>query len=145
MACQFSLSATATQSGVRDLLTGCRRALVSAKVPAAWRGTVELVWAEALNNIAEHAYADDVPGPVKIMATVKDERIAADIRDRGRPLPGLSPPPRHLPDSDGPTEALPEGGFGWFLIKGLCETVEYQRKAGENHLHLVVHIPRYTA
>ncbi len=145
MACQFHLSATATETGVRDLLSRCRRALVAAEVPEAWLGTIELVWAEALNNIAEHAYAGTAPGPVEIKATITDGRISADIRDHGHPLPGLSLPPGRLPDSDGPIDTLPEGGFGWFLIKDLCETVDYRRVAGENHLHLLVHMSQHTA
>ena len=31
---------------------------------------------------------------------------------------------------------MPEGGFGWFLIKDLAKDVNYHREGVQNHLHL---------
>lgn len=145
MAHRFSLSETATESGVRRLLSQGRARLVAAQVPDAWLGTIELVWAEALNNIAEHAYAGLEPGTVHIDAVIEGTGVSAIIRDRGKPLPGLTVPEAQLPDSNGPSESLPEGGFGWFLINDLCESVTYRRKNGENQLSLMIHPKKHTA
>lgn len=135
----FSLTAHATERSVRNLLFDCRLRLEAGGVPREWLGTVELVWAEALNNVAEHAYAGLYPGPVNIEVAVGDGRISAHIRDNGLPLPGSAVPPGHLPACDGPNDSLPEGGFGWFLIRELCDSVTYWREDGENHLLLVLY------
>ncbi|WP_294622648.1 ATP-binding protein [uncultured Roseovarius sp.] len=145
MAHRFSLSETATESGVRRLLSKGRARLVAAHVPASWLGTIELVWAEALNNIAEHAYAGLEPGKVHIDVAIEEFGVSARIRDRGRPLPGLEVPVAQLPESACPVESLPEGGFGWFLINDLCESVIYQRQNGENQLSLIIHPKEHTA
>jgi len=145
MAHRFSLSETATESGVRSLLSQGRARLVAARVPDAWLGTIELVWAEALNNIAEHAYAGLEPGTVHIDAVIEGTGVSAIIRDRGKPLPGLTVPVAQLPVSNGPSESLPEGGFGWFLINDLCESVTYRRQNDENQLSLIIHPKEHTA
>ena len=142
---RFSLSETATESGVRRLLAQGRARLLAAHVPEARLGTVELVWAEALNNIAEHAYAGIEPGIVHIDAAIEGRSVSALIRDRGKPLPGLTVPLAQLPESVGPLDSLPEGGFGWFLINDLCESVAYRRQNGENELSLVIHTKEHTA
>ena len=136
--CRFSLSGPATQSGVRDLLYQGRERLSAAGVPEAWLGTVELVWAEALNNIAEHAYAGTEAGQMHMEVKLDGVCVSAILRDDGTPLPGFALPPGRLPDSSGDVETLPEGGFGWFLIRDLCDRVAYWRKNGENHLLLIL-------
>jgi serine/threonine-protein kinase RsbW len=142
---QFSLSGPATQNGVRDLLSRGRARLAEAGVPEACLGTVELVWAEALNNIAEHAYAGTVAGQVHMEVKVEGPLVSATIRDCGNPLPDFALPPGRLPDSSGPVESLPEGGFGWFLIRDLCDSVAYWHENGENHLSLVLKSEEHTA
>ena len=37
---------------------------------------------------------------------------------------------------DVPMQDMPEGGFGWFLIKDLAKDVTYHRVKAENHLSL---------
>jgi serine/threonine-protein kinase RsbW len=138
MSSGFSLSATATEAGVRDLLSQARYRLCTYGLPEDCLGMIELVWAEALNNIAEHAYAGGMPGPVEMTVTIKGQQILAELRDQGRPLPGLSLPSGRLPESGGPVETLPEGRFGWFLIRDLCDTVCYRREAGKNYLTLTI-------
>ena len=50
------------------------------------RGTAEIVLAEALNNIVEHAYAE-CSGDVCVAVTRCDGDILCEIRDHGRPMP----------------------------------------------------------
>ena len=140
----FSLTARATEAGVRDLLSECRARLEAGGVPRQYLGMVELVWAEALNNVVEHAYAEMAAGQVSIEATVAHGQVLAHIRDNGLPFPGAEPPPGHLPSSDGEVESLPEGGFGWFLIRDLCERVEYRREDGGNRLTLDIRLGTQT-
>ncbi|MRU14784.1 ATP-binding protein [Roseovarius sp. A21] len=143
MSFRFSLTARATECGVRTLLSDCRARLEAGGIPRRCLGMVELVLAEALNNVVEHAYAEIATGPVSIEATVAHGQVLAHIRDNGAPFPGLEPPPGRLPTSDGEIDNLPEGGFGWFLIRDLCETVEYRREGGGNRLTLGMRLEKH--
>ena len=96
------------------------------------RGSAEIVLAEALNNIVEHAYAGQ-PGEIRVEVTRRAADLCCQIRDHGRPMPGGSLPPGHLkPLSEGGD--LPEGGFGWFLIRKLARDLSYARDGEENVL-----------
>lgn len=116
---------------------GLARALGAAPVRAlsvAGRGTVELVLAEAMNNIAEHAYADD-SGPVRLMLwSAGDGSLCCRVEDDGTPMPGGSPPPGNPP----PPADLPEGGFGWYLIRHFARDLRYERVDGTNRLSFVL-------
>jgi len=99
--------------------------------------TVELVLAEALNNIVEHAYPPaDASGPVHINIRHCKDGLHVQLRDRGRAMPDHKLPKGQLHSCDVDFSDLPEGGFGWFLIKDLSRDVEYTRLDGENRLKL---------
>ncbi|MBY5972406.1 ATP-binding protein [Ferrimonas balearica] len=98
------------------------------------RGTVELVLAEALNNVAEHAYGAEDRGWISLDCTKERDGLHFRIRDEGRPMPdGVAPmgDPAPLPEA---LEAMPEGGFGWFLIRDLSRDVCYSRQGDVNEL-----------
>lgn len=98
------------------------------------RGTAELVLGEALNNIVEHAYTSN-PGPIEVCVTRTAGALACSIIDRGAAMPGGSVPAGLLPIGlDGPIDDLPEGGFGWFLIRTLTSDLTYHRQNGSNRL-----------
>jgi serine/threonine-protein kinase RsbW len=103
------------------------------------RGTVELVLAEVLNNVAEHAYAGG-SGPVEVGLCATPLGIACRIVDRGLAMPGGK-----LPKGDLPTVAppdFPEGGFGWHLIRSLTADLTYARSAGQNRLSFLIPLTR---
>jgi len=129
---------TAAPGAVRRTLKGVRDGLAGAGVTARDRANVEIVLAEALNNIAEHAYAGAAAGRVRLCLKVYGDRIVARISDAGRPLGGDGAPAGLAPGLDGPRMALPEGGFGWFLIRALASDVAYARRGGRNHLRLTI-------
>jgi serine/threonine-protein kinase RsbW len=96
------------------------------------RGTLEIVLAEALNNVVEHAYRDG-PGPIHISIDHLGSRLKVSIRDEGLAMPDLQVPKGKLkPLIDG--EEQPEGGFGWALIRMLTQDLEYCRHGQTNHL-----------
>lgn len=106
--------------------------LAGAADPAA----AELVLAEVLNNIAEHAYAAG-PGPVLLRVRPLPGTaggLAVTTLDRGAPMPGLALPAGAAPALDAAPGDLPEGGFGWFLIRRLARGLDYRRRAGCNRL-----------
>lgn len=111
-------------------LRGLMRAPELAALNADGRGTAELVLAEVLNNVVEHAYAR-YPGEIELRLTVTPACLHCQIIDSGLPMPEGRLPPGDPPDLG---EDLPEGGFGWNLIRTLTTGLEYRRLAGRNHL-----------
>jgi serine/threonine-protein kinase RsbW len=95
------------------------------------RGTAELVIAEALNNIVEHAYGED-GGEIEIVLRRAPGALFCQIADRGRPMPGGTAPAGRLPAAD--TANPPEGGFGWYLIRSLSQDLRYRREDDWNRL-----------
>ena len=96
------------------------------------RATAEIVLAEVLNNIAEHAYAG-AAGDIAISLCATPAGLDCQLSDHGREMPGGSPPMGTLPK-----EECPEGGFGWYLIRLLTQDLGYQRRHGQNLLHFVI-------
>lgn len=92
----------------------------------------EIVLAEALNNIVEHAYAQ-IRGEITLSIEPVAQGLRCEITDRGAPMPGLRLPDGLFQSLDQIAD-LPEGGFGWFLIRSLTEGLEYRRINGVNRL-----------
>ncbi len=95
---------------------------------------LEIALAEIINNIAEHAYAQATDGPIELSVTHSDDRLCFLLVDQGVAMPGLNIPTAQHHDLNVPVLDLPEGGFGWFLIRTLVEDLKYQRTNGQNHL-----------
>ena len=132
----FTLRFTGTISDVSPALHHAMSKLDTLGLATDWRATVELVLAEALNNIAEHAYGGHTPGPVTLTARMTSQRLTVILRDQGRALPGHTLPMGEPPKTDVPCAHLPEGGFGWFLIRDLTTALHYRRTGQENRLKL---------
>lgn len=130
----------ASEPGIRASLADMRGFIAASGLGADACGTAEIVLAEALNNIAEHAYAASGTGAIHVALTVLEGHLLMEIVDEGAALPGLTPPPCKQPCLD--ASDLPEGGFGWFLIRSLTESLRYERKGGTNHLQLRIACPR---
>ncbi len=98
------------------------------------RGNIELVLAEAMNNIVEHAYIDTPDGTVELQITPTYNGLVCHLRDEGVPMPEGKAPNGSPAALDCETEELPEGGFGWFLIRDLAHELNYTRISGKNLL-----------
>jgi serine/threonine-protein kinase RsbW len=91
--------------------------------PALDQGSLQIVLSEALNNIIEHGYCGDPLGAVALRVGVCDGAVIIETWDWG-----LSYPEGDIPQGISPDPAaLPEGGFGWFLIKSLTREIRYRR------------------
>ncbi len=89
---------------------------------------------EAATNSVLHAY-DGRPGqPLCLELAGNERRVVAALADRGHP------PPRHLIDARPPAmpapDGLPEGGWGWPLIRMISDRVTLCRRDGWNVLLL---------
>ena len=122
---------------VRAALAQVLRCSPVSALTADHRATVELVLAEVLNNVAEHAYGGG-GGPVSLRLRLSPRGIACRVADRGTGLPKgrLPDPAAQFPDPAN----LPQGGFGWPLIRLLTRGLRYRRLAGCNVL--VFTVPR---
>lgn len=96
----------------------------------------ELVLAEVLNNIVEHAYAKG-GGVVELRAEPRADGVACLVRDLGRAMPEDRPPRPDLPAVALP-DGLPEGGFGWHIIRCLTRDLHYRRVGACNELSFLV-------
>lgn len=116
---------------VRTALVRMCDALILRSLSEEQRGTVEIVLAEVLNNIVEHAYATE-EGQIEITLRRAPESLFCQIVDQGRRMPGNQLPEGTLPpvSPDNP----PEGGFGWHLIRSLSQELAYSHSGGRNRL-----------
>lgn len=99
---------------------------------------VELVLAEVLNNVVEHAYGPDQAGDIEIAVVLHPVSLECRIADWGRPFPDHTMRYRHLPDLEVALDRLPEGGWGWTLIQRCARDLVYRRLGDRNELSLVV-------
>ena len=134
--CRLHLSPTFEQ--VRQTLARLTLALDRAGVQAGDLGIVELVMAEVLNNLTEHAFLGRANGAIRLRAEHDGARLRILLRDNGSPLPGARLPAGVCPSADGLVEDLPEGGFGWHLIRSLTSDLAYRSGAGWNELRVVI-------
>ncbi|MFN4157649.1 MAG: ATP-binding protein [Gemmobacter sp.] len=116
---------------VRAALRALFETLPLKALPEATRGTAQVVLAEALNNVVEHAYAEK-HGDIEITLEAAPGGLACLIVDHGCPMPAGSLPGASPPAAD-PMDP-PEGGFGWYLIRSLSEDLRYSRDGNCNHL-----------
>lgn len=135
-ACSFTATNLDARSGVSDVVAKLR----ALGVPGSRVDEVQIALTEAVNNVVEHAYAGSAPGEVLIRGELYSERLWISIRDAGAPFPSGELPAGQPADIDVATEDLPEGGFGWFLIRELASQVQYERADGNNNLSLCFEI-----
>ncbi|MDE4132354.1 ATP-binding protein [Phaeobacter sp. QD34_3] len=140
MAETFACSFTATELDARSGITEVVKRLREMGIPKLRVDEVQIALAEAVNNVVEHAYAGKTPGDVRIRCSLDPQRLWIDISDAGDPFPEGQLPEGKPANIDVPLDQLPEGGFGWFLIRELTSDIQYERNAGNNQLSLCFEI-----
>lgn len=122
---------------VRRALENVHDALKPLSLCAEDSENIELVLAEVLNNVVEHAYPPSIKdGDIAIRCVHKDDGLHWKIIDEGVALQKTIQALGDPVDLDVAFDDLPEGGFGWFLIKTLAHDVSYTRQNGQNQLSL---------
>lgn len=139
----LSISVHSGPMAAREALEKVLDALADWSLDVEEKGTIELVLAEALNNIVEHAYPEGDPGgQISIAADAQNNGLHFTISDFGRAMPDGQAPLGMQADLDVDMMDLPEGGFGWFLIRDLAKDVTYSRVNEMNVLKLRLAITR---
>lgn len=137
----FDLEFTSGPMAVRGALKDVIQGLQPLSLDGDELGTIELVLAEALNNVVEHAYPEDDPdGPITVACNHSVQGLHFQIIDRGRGMPNNEVPLGTQANVDTDMHELPEGGFGWFLIRDLAKDVHYCHTDGQNILDLRIAI-----
>lgn len=140
----FKVEFTSGPFAVREAMVEILAGLGPLNLDGEELGTVELVLVEALNNVVEHAYPEEDPaGPISVSGMQSDKGLNFQIIDHGRPMPDEEVPMGKQANIDVDMYDLPEGGFGWFLIRDLAKDVQYNRRDDRNilDLRLAVAIP----
>lgn len=119
-----------SRDAVRTTLVAAMAALRRLAGPGLDAAAAELVLAEALNNVVEHACRSKTGRVVALEIWIAPDGLDVRITDNGRPMPG--DPSRATPVP--PPASLPEGGFGWPIIRGLTRNLHYHRSDGLNCL-----------
>lgn len=133
----LSLQVGPSFSDVRRGLASLRPWFAALELEEAEAMACEQVLAEALNNVVEHG---GLSGSQKISLklSMAGGRLMCRIGDPGRGYPDGILPEGKLPAIPAQVADMPEGGFGWMLIRQFAEDVSYRRMAGGNLLLLSI-------
>jgi serine/threonine-protein kinase RsbW len=123
-----------TSLSVRAALVEVRVVLAELAPDADAAGSIEIVLAEVLNNIGEHAYRGRAGGSIVLRIRDEGEMLHFETRDDGLPMPNGRMPAGRAARLDCPVEDIPEGGFGWHLIRNLTAGLCYARVGDCNQL-----------
>lgn len=133
----FAISLAGAEDAVREGIARTLACLLPLALDEDEAGTVQLVLAEALNNVVEHALAGtQAETLVEIRGSHSLRGLELVIIDEGAPMPDGKAPSPGAPDVDVEVVDLPEGGFGWFMIQTLAQDVRYVRHGNLNYLTL---------
>jgi serine/threonine-protein kinase RsbW len=140
----ISLSFPATGLDVRAAMRTIVRHLRKRGIDRDTLATTEIAVTEALNNIVEHGYADTGAKEIFVRLWVDASHLRIELTDSGVPFfDGVVPSPA-AHDLGGPVGDLPEGGFGWRMIRRLASSIRYEHRGGKNHLNLFIERPDAT-
>lgn len=127
----------AQDRAVRNALLKVDDALLAAGVTRDMCDRTQIALAEACNNIVKHAYPfDSVEAPmITLDIAGAPGGLQITLRDRGGPMPDGQLPGPDLPPIDlDDLLALPEGGFGWPLLRRMTCALSLSRHNGHNIL-----------
>ena len=135
------ISTTSSPLAAREIISQLMVQLRPANLGPDDSSRIELVVAEAVNNIVEHAYPPGAPdGPIQLNVKRRDDTLCILITDQGLGMPDGKAPSGRPQNVKVNVMDLPEGGFGWFLIRDQAQNVEYRRTAWENRLSFEITI-----
>ncbi|MBO9466379.1 ATP-binding protein [Tropicibacter sp. R15_0] len=132
----FQYVLRSTPEAVRETLTSLREQLEVSDFHTCPGDMWEVVIAEVLNNIVEHAYKERPDGEIQLDVNFQTAVLKAHFVDCGSAMPQGALPEGKSANVDVEIQDMPEGGFGWYLIRTLSDELTYERRGRENHLSL---------
>jgi anti-sigma regulatory factor (Ser/Thr protein kinase) len=96
---------------------------------------LDLVLAEAVTNVIENAYTDDIDHKIFIQVEPRSPLVEVQIRDHGRPFNPLQYPEVVPPKSLAEAKA---GGLGIHLIRNYAQECHYERQGTENRFTILL-------
>ena len=126
---------------IRMALVEWRHRMEAVGIAPAMVARAELVLAEVCNNIDKHGCAGLSGGWIVLNTRMSGDGLHLTVLDNG------TAPPAHLLDpvlvapaplQGLPLTAIPEGGYGWFLIRQLARDITMDQSLGCNRLRLRV-------
>lgn len=133
---EFSITFESNEMAVRKILEQVQERLAPLDLSTDELGVLEMVLAEVLNNIVEHAYDNITGGNITLSCTPAPDGLHLQVEDTGKALPDAKLPAKKQADLEVDIADLPEGGFGWFLIRTLAKDIVYKRENSRNCLNL---------
>lgn len=130
----FTRSFVAATATVRDVLIEMTER-IGPHASADLMGRAELALAELLNNVALHGRDPEagLSPMVHLSVVAQPDGLACSVSDDGWLLP------RVCLSSAGPDPLThPEGGFGWFLIGHLAQSLVYFRERDRNFVAFTI-------
>jgi serine/threonine-protein kinase RsbW len=132
---KFHRSMMNCQASVSGMLNEASKWLTQENVSGRKITDIQIVLAEALNNVIEHGFSRENSGNVGVCIDIRDDIIVVEISDNG--IKFTPPVVTQTPLQDtSDIEHLPEGGFGWFLIREITTSFTFRRIANKNRLVL---------
>ncbi len=136
---EFEVSLAGTAHAVRDALAACRAQFSLMRVHPQKLDEIELVMAEILNNIVEHALAGKpTTESIHISCRISGGFVSIVFNDPGTPYADKDLPCPEPRSAGAQARGLPEGGFGWGLIHLLAKDISYVRANHRNLLTIVM-------
>lgn len=127
---------------VREALDKTRDDMRDAEVDLATCDTAQIILGEVLNNVVEHAYLLEEGLPIELGIWVITDGVLCKIKDEGAPMPNGVPPAGVSMDIDAVSrDDLPEGGFGWAMVRELTQDLQYHRTDSGNELMFLIPCP----
>jgi anti-sigma regulatory factor (Ser/Thr protein kinase) len=88
---------------------------------------------ELVINAIKHGRCSPAEGAIEVGLRLSSQELNITITDTGTPFNPLDAPP---PDLTSSLVDRPIGGLGIHLVRSLMNSVQYQRKDGENRVRL---------
>jgi anti-sigma regulatory factor (Ser/Thr protein kinase) len=98
---------------------------------------LELILSEAVINIIENAYNDNLEHEIWIYFRQNKKLIELEVVDGGQPFDPLQYPQVELPNS---LEEAQVGGLGIHLIRNYTDNCFYSRESNQNHLIMSINL-----
>jgi serine/threonine-protein kinase RsbW len=135
---RFHMVLPGTQLAVRQTLEDITRHVLLATDDPELTGDAQIVLAEVMNNIVEHALAARSDGVIEVILRVEPSGIDCMLRDDGCAMPGGRLPDAVATQVIDPRAEPREGGFGWPLVRALAGDLAYRRQGEWNETRLTV-------